>query len=63
MKWPHNDVPDGQYADLIETARAGSGVIDHTVLTGLLTDVASMDPWLVDQNAEQAYIMDNEDYP
>ena len=41
MKWPHNDVPDGQYADLIESARGGSGVIDHAVLTGLLTDVAA----------------------
>ncbi|ORM38086.1 hypothetical protein [Williamsia sp. 1135] len=32
MTWQLNDIPDGQYADLIATARCGIGLIEHQVL-------------------------------
>ncbi len=43
MRWPHNDVPDGRYTDLVATARRSRGVIDHDVLTELLLQSVAED--------------------
>jgi hypothetical protein len=41
--WPHNDVSDGQYADLVVAARRQRGVIDHDVLIELLMQSVTED--------------------
>ncbi|MCX2934446.1 hypothetical protein ORI20_29695 [Mycobacterium sp. CVI_P3] len=43
MRWPHNAVPDGQYAELVAAARRGDREIDHKVLIELLMQSVAED--------------------
>jgi hypothetical protein len=45
VRWPHNAVPDGYYAELSSAATRDGGILDHEVFTDLMMQSVAEDHW------------------